>query len=320
MTQILQPQDLKKAVKIIKCGGLVAFPTETVYGLGANARNQKAVRKVFAVKKRARNNPLHLNIANVNWINELEKKNPLIVQKIMDTFWPGPLTIILPLKEKTLPKEITGNLTTAGFRMPKNETALALIRAVGIMVGPSANLSGNFSPTKSKHVLSDFDGKIDAILEDDRNLSGLESTILDVSNLARPQILRPGIITKEMLEVFLPNVQLLESKNHYRFNVSVVIIDQQKQNWQKAIAWAKDKKKKIGLLADREIIKKLIKQVDKAYVLTENNDLNLAAKRLFSGLRALNESRPFLDVIFAQNFPGEGLALAYRNRLLRICQ
>ncbi|MDR0691397.1 MAG: threonylcarbamoyl-AMP synthase [Streptococcaceae bacterium] len=317
MTQILQPKDLKKAVEIIKAGGLVAFPTETVYGLGADARNQKALGKIFAVKKRAKNNPLNLNIADVGWINEFIEEIPTAVQKVMDAFWPGPLTIILPLKRDTLSKLITGGSASIGFRMPQNKTALALIRAVGIMVGPSANLSGKFSTTKVEHVLSDLDRKIDAILDDDENLGGIESTILDISNLAQPKILRPGAITKEMLEVFLPNIQVLESKKHYKPNVSVAIIDPQKQGWQEGIFWAKRNGQKIGLLADKKIIEKFANQVDETCVLTENNDLNLAAKQLFSGLRKLDESKQPLDVIFVQTFEGEGLALAYRNRLLK---
>ncbi|MDR1522272.1 MAG: threonylcarbamoyl-AMP synthase [Streptococcaceae bacterium] len=319
MTQILQPQDLKKAVKIIKCGGLVAFPTETVYGLGADARNQEAVQKVFAVKKRAGNNPLNLNIARSSWMNEFVKEIPLIVQKITETFWPGPLTIILPFKKGTLSKIITGNFETIGFRMPKNEIALSLIRSVGVMVGPSANLSGKFSPTKVEHVLADLNGKIDAILVDDQSLDGIESTILDLSNLTQPQILRLGAITKEMLEVFFKKIQVVDNKKHYQSNALIMIINPQKQNWQKAFSWAKNKKKKIGLLADKKIIEKFTDQVNVTYILTENNDLNLASKKLFSGLRFLDKKELDLDIIFVQSFEGEGLALSYRNRLFRIC-
>ncbi|MDR0614707.1 MAG: threonylcarbamoyl-AMP synthase [Lactobacillales bacterium] len=317
MTQILQPKELKKAIKIIKQGGLVAFPTETVYGLGADAHNQEALDKIFAVKKRALNNPLHLNISDINLVNEFVKKIPATVQKVMDTFWPGPLTIILPLKKGTLPDIITGSLSAVGFRMPQNETALALIRAVGVMVGPSANVSGNFSPTRVEHVLSDLDGKIDAVLDDGESLGGIESTILDVSTLNKPQILRSGVITKKMLEEFFPNLQVVENKKHYMPNVSIIIIDSQKQDWPDAIAWAKRKRKRIGLLTDKKIIERFANHVHVTYVLTENNDINLALRRLFAGLRKLDEIKQSLDVVFVQSFEGEGLALAYRNHLLK---
>jgi len=318
MTQLLQSKELEKAIKIIKQGGLVAFPTETVYGLGADARNQEALNKIFAVKKRSLNNPLHLNISDVNLVNEFVEKIPAIVQKVMDNFWPGPLTIILPLKKGTLPNIITGGLTTIGFRMPQNETALALIHAVGVMVGPSANVSGNFSPTQAEHVLADLNGKIDAVLDDGESLGGIESTILDVSTLNQPKILRSGAITKEMLEKFFPNLQVIENKKDYMPNVSIKIIDSKKQNWSDAIAWAKRKKKRIGLLTDKKIIEKFADNVHATYILTENNDINLAVKRLFAGLRKLDDNKQSLDIVFVQNFDGEGLALAYRNHLLKV--
>ncbi|MDR1473594.1 MAG: threonylcarbamoyl-AMP synthase [Lactobacillales bacterium] len=317
MTQILQPKEFEKAIKIIKQGGLVAFPTETVYGLGADARNQEALDKIFAVKKRSLNNPLHLNISDVNLVNEFVEKIPATVQKVMDIFWPGPLTIILPLKKGTLPDIITGSLSAVGFRMPQNEIALALIRSVGIMVGPSANISGNFSPTRVEHVLADLDGKIDAVLDDGESLGGIESTILDVSTFTQPKILRSGAITREMLEEFFPNLQVIKNKKHYMPNVSIIIINSQKQDWSDAIAWAKRKRKRIGLLTDKKIIEKFANHVHATYVLTENNDINLAVKRLFAGLRKLDKIKQSLDVVFVQSFDGEGLTLAYRNCLLK---
>ncbi|MDR3156921.1 MAG: threonylcarbamoyl-AMP synthase [Lactobacillales bacterium] len=322
MTEILKSQDLKRAIQILKNGGLVAFPTETVYGLGADAKNVTAVRRVFSVKNRDFANPLHVNIAEISWMKNIANKPSLMVQRAMEKFLPGPLTIILPLKDDVLPKEVTGGLSTVGFRIPNNDLALSLIREVGFMVGPSANTSGNFSPTSVEHVLSDLAGKIEAVLDGGDSIGGLESTVLDVSNVNNPLILRSGAVTKEDLQEFFPNIKMAEKnfkkgKNPHLMPVPIVEVNSQEQDWEELITRARFEKRKIGLLASAEIVEKFIKKVDEHYVLTYKDDVKQASKNLFAGLRMLEEVRLNLDIIFVQTFTGNGLALAYHNRLLR---
>ena len=211
--------DIKKAAKVIAEGGLVAFPTETVYGLGADAFDPLAAKKAYAAKGRPSDNPLIVHIADfqdlyrlttifdedIAWqcVDPLEGsadsfKNDICstVRKLSDAFWPGPLTMVLP-KRKEVPKETTGGLDTVAIRMPASEPTLKLIRYSGTLVsGPSANLSGRPSPTAWLHVKEDLDGKIDGIIAGDPCQVGIESTVLDVKTMT---ILRPGFITPEMI-------------------------------------------------------------------------------------------------------------------------
>ena len=184
--------------RIIKEGGLVVFPTETVYGLGANGLNSEAVLKIFAAKGRPADNPLILHIAKKSELKPLWSHVPDNARILADTFWPGPLTMIFN-RSSIVPDEVTAGLDTVAVRMPLNKTARALINAAGVPIAaPSANLSGKPSPTTAEHVRQDMDGRVDLIIDGGPCKYGLESTV--VSLIGRPTILRPGAVTKEMLE------------------------------------------------------------------------------------------------------------------------
>ena len=190
---------LAKAGEILKNGGLVAFPTETVYGLGANALNEDAAMKTYAAKGRPSDNPLIVHIADIDDLPIVARNISDKAKQIMERFWPGPLTLIFE-KQYIVPYGTTGGLSTVAVRMPTDEIAKAVIRAGGGYISaPSANTSGRPSPTSAQHVADDFDGKIDMIIDGGNVDIGLESTILDMT-VEPPMILRPGAITKEMLE------------------------------------------------------------------------------------------------------------------------
>jgi L-threonylcarbamoyladenylate synthase len=193
---------IDEAAQIILDGGLVAFPTETVYGLGANALDPEAVAKIFSAKGRPSDNPLIVHIARASNIGELTPVLTPEIVRIIDNFWPGPLTIVLP-KKASVPDITTGGLNTVAIRMPDNPIALELIKRAGCPIAaPSANISGRPSPTKGEHVVKDMDGKIDAILIGDDCRIGIESTVLDLTGDI-PTILRPGFITPEDIEAVI---------------------------------------------------------------------------------------------------------------------
>ena len=194
---------IKTCAGILRAGGLVAFPTETVYGLGALATLPAAVRSIFAAKGRPQDNPLIVHIASVRQLDDLAIV-PSEAYALARAFWPGPLTVVVKSRELVAP-EVSAGLDTVGIRMPDNPIALELIRHAGPVAAPSANVSGRPSPTTAGHVLADLDGKIDAVLDGGPTGVGLESTVLDLSHTA-PAILRPGGVTYEMLKRILPAV------------------------------------------------------------------------------------------------------------------
>ncbi len=189
----------QEAAAIIRGGGLVAFPTETVYGLGANGLSEDSVRKIYEAKGRPSDNPLILHISARAQLDKLVREVPAYAQTLIDRFWPGPLTMVF-LKSDLVPMQSTGGLDTVAVRMPKNKVALRLIEEAGVPIAaPSANVSGKPSPTRASHVAFDLSGKIDMIIDGGHAEYGLESTIVDVTGDV-PCILRPGSITKKMIE------------------------------------------------------------------------------------------------------------------------
>ncbi len=195
-------EKIDQAAEFLAQGGLVAFPTETVYGLGADALNPDAVAKIYEAKGRPSDNPLIVHIARASNIGELTPKLTPQIIRLVDNFWPGPLTIVLP-KKPNVPDITTGGLGTVAVRMPDDPVALELIKKAGCPVAaPSANLSGKPSPTKGEHVVEDLEGKIDAILIGNDCRVGIESTVLDMTG-ETPTILRPGIITAENIQAVL---------------------------------------------------------------------------------------------------------------------
>ena len=197
-TRIFSKKDIEEAAQILKAGGLVAFPTETVYGLGGNGLDKEAARKIYAAKGRPSDNPLILHVSKMEEVYPLVESVPEKAKLLMESFWPGPLTLILK-KSKIVPLESTGGLDTVAIRCPDNALTLELIERAGLPVaGPSANLSGSPSPTEASHVYHDLAGRIEGILDDGAVGIGVESTILDMST-DRPTLLRPGAITLEDL-------------------------------------------------------------------------------------------------------------------------
>lgn len=206
-TKLVKMDALKEAGEIIRAGGLVAFPTETVYGLGADAMNSEAAARIYAAKGRPSDNPLIVHIADMEQVDLVAREVPEKAKRIMEAFWPGPLTIILNKKD-SVPDGTTGGLSTVAVRMPSHPDARALIRESGrVIAAPSANISGRPSPTTAAHVLEDMDGKIPMILDGGPVGIGIESTIVDMTGEV-PVILRPGYITRAMLEEVAGPVQV----------------------------------------------------------------------------------------------------------------
>lgn len=202
-------QELREAGKIIREGGLVAFPTETVYGLGADAMNEEAVRNIFAAKGRPADNPLIVHVCDRDMVDRVCFVSET-AQKLMDAFWPGPITLLLPKKD-CVPTATTAGLPTVGVRMPDHPAALALIRESGVPIAaPSANLSGRPSPTTAKHVYEDMNGRIEMILDGGDCRVGVESTVLDVFG-PEPVVFRPGAVTPEMVAAVAGSCSVADS-------------------------------------------------------------------------------------------------------------
>ena len=205
-------ESIRKASEILKNGGLVAFPTETVYGLGADALSPEAARKIYEAKGRPSDNPLIVHIADVESVYKIAETIPDKAVMLMEAFWPGPLTLILK-KNKIVPDGTTGGLDTVAIRMPAHPVAESLIKMSGVYIAaPSANISGRPSPTLAEHVIEDMDGRIDMIIDGGAVGIGIESTIVDMTEDI-PVILRPGYITKKMLEEIVGKVRIEDRKS-----------------------------------------------------------------------------------------------------------
>jgi L-threonylcarbamoyladenylate synthase len=212
-TKILKSSEVDKAAKIIKSDGIVAFPTETIYGLGANGLNDFAVRKIFIAKGRPQDNPLILHVSSIDQVRALVTEIPVKARKLMNAFWPGPLTIVMN-KSNIVPSSVCG-LKTVAIRMPKNDIALELITKSGCPIAaPSANTSGKPSPTIAMHVIDDLDGKIDAVIDGGSTEIGIESTVIDLTE--KPLILRPGMITKKQIESVIGKISSVTVINEQR--------------------------------------------------------------------------------------------------------
>ncbi|MCL2134096.1 MAG: L-threonylcarbamoyladenylate synthase [Candidatus Bathyarchaeota archaeon] len=326
------PAKIQIAVEIIKKGGLVAFPTETVYGLGANALNSNAVLALFKAKNRPLDNPPILHVANNSQVYQLVKEVPKNAKILMNNFWPGPLTLIFK-RSKTIPKEVTAGLDTIAIRMPSNNIALALIKQSNVPIAaPSANLSGTPSPTTAQHVYDDLNGKIDVILDGGQTIIGVESTVIDLS-VDPPLLLRPGGISLENIQTVLPNVVLhpfvtseqdLTIKyahspgmmhKHYAPNANVILIEGTVPEIISKITILSEQYtregKKVGILATDETQKNYAAYLVKS--MGSRSNLNTIANKLFKALREFNENS--VDIILAEGIPIEGMGLAIMNRL-----
>lgn len=206
-TELLTKADIPRAAEILKNGGLVAIPTETVYGLGASALNEAALKKIFEVKGRPADNPLIIHVSSSDELEKWCRNIPAAAYRLAEVFWPGPLTLLLE-KKPVIPSLVTAGLSTVAVRCPRHPLTLELIKQSGVPIAaPSANISGKPSPTTAGHVMSDIGGKIEAVLDGGPCSVGLESTIVDMT-VKPPSILRPGGITKEQLKEILGEVEI----------------------------------------------------------------------------------------------------------------
>lgn len=323
-TEILSTSeyDIALAGKILNEGGLVAFPTETVYGLGANALNEDAVKKIYKAKGRPSDNPLIVHISRKEDIIPLVKEVTPKAQALIDEFFPAALTIILP-KSKLIGNVVSGGLDTVAVRMPENETARRIIEAAGCPVAaPSANTSGLPSPTRAEYVIEDMNGKIDAIVDGGNCKFGVESTVITLAT-DKPVILRPGAVTKEMIEAVIGEVEIaravLEGMDdneeaaspgmkykHYAPKARVVIVDADKDTYE---AFVNKQTDAFALCFDGDNI-----TIPKLSYGNENNDLE-QAKELFDALRKLDKMGA--KKVYARIPSKSGVGMAVYNRLIR---
>lgn len=323
MTKIFTKNDIKEAAAELKMGELVAFPTETVYGLGADATNEKAVKRVYLAKGRPSDNPLIVTVSSIKMVERFVGEISSDAKKLMEKFWPGSLTIILNIIPGSLSEAVTGGLKTAAFRMPNNQVTLNLISELDRpLVGPSANSSGKPSPTTAKHVFHDLEGKISGIVDDGPATVGVESTIIDMSTDV-PTILRPGAVTPESLEETLGKMVISDKHKvkdqetpkapgmkykHYAPNAQVLIVKD--NDWPEALKFAQENQDEIAVLATDDILSST--EVKLEYSLGQ--DEKSAAKNLFAGLRYFDDM-PQVKYILAKEFLDDGLGMAYMNRL-----
>ena len=325
-------EKIRAAAEIIRAGGLVAFPTETVYGLGANALNAKAVLALFAAKKRPLDNPPILHVENVSDVYCLAQQVSPKADMLIKKFWPGPLTLVFKRSE-IVPGVTTAGLDTVAVRMPNHKVALALIKESNCPIAaPSANLAGKPSPTTAKHVFDDLSGRIDAILDAGSTSIGVESTVLDVS-VDPPLLLRPGGASLESLRKIIGEVklhpfilaetELPEEKTrspgmkhkHYSPKAPVILVEGPLQAVMRRVKqftsdyWLEEKR--VGVLATDETA--WAYEADVVKSLGSRRNVDTMAANLFKLLREFDSEK--VDVIIAEGVPSEGLGLAIMNRL-----
>lgn len=322
----------RAAGAVIRAGGLVAFPTETVYGLGANGLDGEAVRRIFEAKGRPSDNPLILHVAKKNDVKRLWDGMPGAARTLMDAFWPGPLTLIYT-RTSLVPDEVTAGLDTVALRMPDHKCALALIREAGVPIAaPSANLSGRPSPTTAAHVREDLWGKVDVILDGGPCRVGMESTVLSL--VGKPTILRPGGVTREMLESEIGEVALSDALlrplgenesamspgmkyRHYAPDAELVVAASPNP---RTAAGLLGREYDVRSAAGERCVILASKQTApfhrgrECVVIGDRGEPESMCAALFGALRAYSGRA---DVIFAESLPEAGMGLAYMNRLLR---
>ncbi len=331
-SQTPDPKKVRVAADLIKKGGLVAFPTETVYGLGADALNPRAVMSLFEAKQRPLDNPPIIHVGNARDVSKLVKEVSDTAERLMETFWPGPLTLIFHRSE-VVPSVTVAGLDTVAIRMPKHNVALALIKESGCPIAaPSANLAGRPSPTSAEHVMADLDGRIDAVLDAGPTNIGVESTVLDLT-VDPPQVLRPGGTPYEALQEALGRVELSPfvvadrplpaekarspgiKHKHYAPKADVVVVEGALsdviRNVKKLAESYAEKGCRVGILCTDESMGGY--KADVVRSLGSRGDLVGVARSLFRLLREFDAEG--VDVIVAESVPAEGLGLAVMNRL-----
>lgn len=322
-TEVLpfSPESAEKAAEIMAAGGVVGIPTETVYGLAADARNESAVHSIFAAKGRPQDNPLIVHISAIEQLRPLVREVPELALRIAERFWPGPLTMIFP-KSDVIPQATSGGLDTVAVRMPRSPAARAIIDACGFpLAAPSANLSGSPSPTTAQHVLRDMDGRIPLIIDGGECDCGVESTVLCFPAADRVRILRPGGVTAEMLSELCPvdidpavtseppkGAKVLSpgmKYKHYSPKAEVFIVNAHGKRFRD---WclAHEKGRTLALSAD---------PVEHGMFRCFGKDGQEQAHRLFALLREADDQGA--QTVYVEIPSKDGIGLAVYNRLLR---
>ena len=323
-----EKEDLITAAQLIKKGGVVAVPTETVYGLAADALDDDAVKKIFKAKGRPADNPLIVHISDISQIMEkkLVKEIPEKAKMLMDSFWPGPLTIIME-KGESIPKSVCAGLDSVAIRFPSHETVKEIISLSGCpLAAPSANISGKPSPTSFAHVVHDMYGKIDAIVDGGDCKVGLESTVITMIT-PTPRILRPGYITKEDIEKIIGEVDIdravLDQMNendkasspgmkykHYSPSARVILLKGSSERFIDYVNSSKENNLTV-LCYDEE--QDMIKR--KCIPLGKKDDLDHQARKLFDALRKTDDDGT--ELVYAHTPQTQGVGMAIYNRLIR---
>lgn len=329
----IDQEKIKEAGELIAEGELVAFPTETVYGLGGDALRPDASAKIYAAKGRPSDNPLIVHVADFADLEKIAKKVPPQAKRLADAFWPGPLTMIVWKNDK-VPYTTTGGMNTVAVRMPNHEVALELIRKSGCLIAaPSANTSGRPSPTEASHVAEDLDGKIAMIVDGGPVGIGIESTIIDLTEQV-PMVLRPGYITVEMLEEVLQEKVIMDpgivasdditkpkapgmKYKHYAPKAEMIIVDGQQdavvEKINELVGQAKSQGKKVAVIATEE--NKDYYQSDVVLCIGKRADEDSIAKHLYSILRECDELS--VDAIYSECLQTPRIGQAIMNRLLK---
>lgn len=330
----INKEEIEEAAEEIKKGNLVLFPTETVYGIGANALDSEAAKKIFVAKGRAQDNPLIVHVSNIQMLEEIVENIGDLEKKLIERFWPGPLTIIFPRKN-VIPNVVTANLETVAVRMPSDKIAKELIEKAGVPIAaPSANISGKPSGTKVEDIISELDGKVSYILDGGFTDIGLESTVIKI-NGDTIDILRPGKITKEQLEEVAREVEVdkhvlgkVEANEvvsspgmkyrHYAPNTKCMMVySKNEQNMISKInemidKMQQDKKRVLVLGRSNHLVSY---QTDNKWDMGET--LEEVAKNIFTLLRKVDKNE--VDLVIIEGVGEKGLGLAITNRLIRTC-
>ena len=319
-------EDIKEVASILKNSGVVAIPTETVYGLAGNALKGECVKKIYEAKGRPSDNPLIVHISDISQWAPLVKAIPESALALAERFWPGPLTIILP-KSDIIPTEISGGLDTVAVRMPSDEIARAIISQCGFpLAAPSANTSGKPSPTCASHVTEDLDGKIDAIVDSGECSVGIESTVITLATDI-PRLLRPGGITPEMLTEVLGEIEIDDAVynklhegaeaaspgmkyKHYSPDAKVLIVKGSFGSYKKYIEDTAEEGD-VALCFEEEVKNLSIKCITYG----RKDDPSSQAKNIFDALRKVDEEKA--KTVYARFPENEGIGLAVFNRLVR---
>ncbi|KAA0548609.1 threonylcarbamoyl-AMP synthase [Bacillus sp. BGMRC 2118] len=316
---------ITEAALFLQHNEVVAFPTETVYGLGGNATSTEAVEKIFTAKGRPSDNPLIVHISTTSQLEKLVTNIPSVANQLMDAFWPGPLTLIFQARDGVVSDRVTAGLSTVAVRMPDHPVALALIEKSGVpLAAPSANLSGKPSPTTAQHVYDDLHGRIAGIVDGGPTGVGLESTVVDCTEEI-PTILRPGGVTKEQLEEVIGRVRMDPAiktadqapkspgmkYTHYAPKAPLIMVEGTSDFLQMLVNKEKAIGKKVGVLATDETVSSY--NADVVLSCGSRENLSTIAQHLYDSLRRFDGEK--IDVILSETFPVTGVGEAIMNRL-----